>query len=540
MDFVFGNLVNDELKLSSHRAERRGIQHQHVMTPADPQPHDTVTITVVTDSLLEIDQVALYYTTDGSDPAGSRGAVSNGTAIAFKRIDSTWDTLLWDYLVRWQAVIPGQPDGTMVRYVISGWANAEGTDETYADFPVSKEIVEHTAMVYFNHITPIPDYRPGDPTKGHIFAYHVDRLTPPDWARDAIIYHIFVDRFYPGHGKTWLQTTDLEGFCGGTLWGVLEKLDYIEALGANVIWLSPTWVAPSHHGYDTTDYDHVEPRLGGDEALHALVEAAHARGIRVLLDLVCNHISDQHPIFQEALHNPDSPCRDWFTFTDTSLGYKAFFNVPSQPELNLANPAARDWMIEIATRWLREYDIDGYRLDYAQGPGPDFWSYFRVACKQVKPDCIMFGELIEVPSKVLQYQGRLDGCLDFQVSDALRRTFGWKSWSGAQFNAFIRHHYAFFTDGFFMPTFLDNHDMDRFSFIVGNDPVPLKQAAEIQMSLPGAPIIYYGTEVGVKQRKSTREFGLHLSREPMVWDDEQDADLLAFYQRIIAERKTRR
>ncbi len=234
-----------------------------------------------------------------------------------------------------------------------------------------------------------------------------------DWARQAVIYQIFVDRFYPGGGRDWLQTTDLRGFCGGTLWGVAEKLDYVAELGADCLWLSPIFPSPSHHGYDATDLMHVEPRLGGDEALRALVEQAHARGIRVLLDLVCNHISDEHPIFREARSNPASPHRSWFTFDDSEIGYRTFFGVRSMPQVNLANPAARAWMIDTARYWLREFDVDGYRLDYANGPGPDFWTDFWAACKAEKPDCYCFGEVVDAPVVQRTYVGRLDGCLDF-------------------------------------------------------------------------------------------------------------------------------
>ena len=128
-----------------------------------------------------------------------------------------------------------------------------------------------------------------------MFCYHVDRMKPPAWVDDAIIYHIFLDRFYPGDGADWRQTTDLMGICGGTLWGARDKLDYLQDLGINCLWLSPLWKSPSHHGYDVMDYGQIEPRYGGEAALHALVESAHQRGIRVLLDLVCNHLSNEHP-----------------------------------------------------------------------------------------------------------------------------------------------------------------------------------------------------------------------------------------------------
>ena len=140
----------------------------------------------------------------------------------------------------------------------------------------------------------------------------------------------------------------------------------------------------------------------------------------------------------------------------------------------------------------------------------------------------------------LHYQGRLDGCLDFFSSEALRRTYGFKTRDEADLKRFIERHFAYFPDDFIMPTFLDNHDMDRFLFINGGDKEALKKAAEIQMQLPGPPIIYYGTEVGLTHQKSAQDGGgIHVSRVPMAWGDEQDKDLLAFYKQIIAKRKAR-
>ncbi|MBU0495702.1 MAG: hypothetical protein KKA73_21945 [Chloroflexi bacterium] len=367
----------------------------------------------------------------------------------------------------------------------------------------------------------------------------MDHLGPPVWAREAVIYQVFVDRFYPGRGRDWLQTADLLGFCGGTLWGLVEKLDYVTDLGATCLWLSPIFSSPTHHGYDATDLYHVEPRLGGDEALRALVREAHARGLRVLLDLVCNHISHEHPIFEKARANPASPHREWFTFDDSEIGYRTFFGVPSMPQINLAHPGARDWIIDVARFWLREFDVDGYRLDYANGPGPDFWTDFWTACKAVKPDCYCFGEVIDAPDVQRHYAGRLDGCLDFYAADALRRTFARGTWTEADLARFLARHQVFFPANFLMPTFLDNHDMDRFLFMARGDKDALRQAAAVQMQLPGPPIIYYGTEVGLSQDASTAGYGLHVSRTPMIWGAAQDRELLAYYRDLIRQRRNR-
>lgn len=537
MELIFGIFATDQLKVIHHRTARKGVQHGFALHPRDPSPDQSVMLTVQIGTDFTADAVACYYTLDGSVPAGARGVPVNGQVIRLAQTATEWDTVAWGYVTRWQGTLPPQPEGTVVRYRIGAWAG-DGP-EVFADWPPVQDTVERAAAAFFagEDTSAISPFAPGN---GQVFNYHVDCLRPPDWARQAVIYQIFVDRFYPGDGRGWRHPDSLHGFFGGTLWGVRDKLDYIASLGATCIWLSPTWVSPSYHGYDVVDYTRTEPRLGGDEALHALVQAAHARGIRVLLDLVCNHLSHQHPIFQEALHNPASPYRAWFTFDDSSIGYRTFFGVRSMPQLNLAHPEARAWMLDIARYWLREFDVDGYRLDYASGPGLDFWADFRAACRAVRPDCFCFGEIVDQASAWLLYIGRLDGCLDFHLSEALRKTYAYRTWTEADFERFVARHEAYFAGegDFIRPTFLDNHDMDRFLFAAGGDKQALRRAAEVQMRLPGPPVIYYGTEVGLTQRQSkSKGLGLEASREPMPWGRRQDADLLAFYRALIRRRQ---
>lgn len=535
MDFIFGTFATDELKMVHHRATRQGLQHNHTLSPRDPLPGQPVTITAQLGIDRSAEHVTCYYTADGSLPQGQRGVAHNGQALPLQKVDVAWDTVAWGYVTRWQGTLPAQPEGTVIRYRIGAW-NETGP-EIFADWPQAQEAAERAAAAFFRG-EPLPQTLPGDPACGQAFSYHVDRLLPPGWAKQAVIYQVFVDRFYPGEGRPWLKPDSLGGFFGGTLWGVRDRLDYITRLGATCLWLSPTWQSPSHHGYDVTDYTQVEARLGGNEALHALVEAAHARGLRVLLDMVCNHISNQHPIFQEALTHPNSAYRDWFTFDDSEIGYRCFFGTPFMPQINTAYPAARQWLIDTARTWLREFDVDGYRLDYANGPGPDFWSDFRAGCRAEKPDCFCFGEIVDQPSALLPYIGRLDGCLDFHVGEAIRKTFAYKVWSEDDFERFLARHDEFFNreGDFIRPTFIDNHDMDRFLFAAQGDKNALRRAAAAQMRLAGPPIIYYGTEIGLKQRRSKEDgFGLEVSREPMAWGKTQDHELFAYYQSLIAE-----
>lgn len=540
-EFTFGTLATDELKLIHHRAARRGLQHAHELSPQDPVPDQPVTLTVRVGPGLAAEQVACYYTLDGSEPAGACGVASHGRVLKLERAGVDWDTLMWGYLEIWQGTLPAQPEGTIVRYRFGAWRG--NGPEILADWPEPYATREQAARAFFRS-EPLPDLTAPlllgkiPDRRDRTFAYSVDQLAAPDWARQAVIYHVFVDRFFPGEARRWLQTSDLLGFCGGTLWGLAEKMDYVADLGATCLWLSPIFPSPTHHGYDATDLYTIEPRLGGDDALRAVVAEAHARGIRVLLDFVCNHVSNEHPIFLDAKSNPASRYRKYFTFDDSELSYRTYFGVATMPEVNVTHPEARDWLIDAARFWLREFAIDGYRLDHANGPGPDFWTDFWTACKAERPDCFCFGEVVDAPNVVRSYHGRLDGCLDFFVADALRRTYALGRWTEEHMERALSRHFRFFPPDFVMPTFIDNHDMDRFLLLAGGDKEALRRAASVQMRLPGPPIIYYGTEVGLNQAIHIREGrGMHINRVPMIWGEEQDRDLLAYYQGLIRERR---
>lgn len=535
MDFIFGTLATDDLKLVHHRVMRRGVQHHFEIAPRDPLPDEPVLITVRVGQDVPAERVSVYYTTDGSLPQGSRGVATHGIACDLTLVDYVWDTLSWGYIAIWQGILPAQSDGTLVSYRISAWS---AMIEVYGDYPEFKATTERAAAAFFRG-EPLPADPAPQAFAGDVFNYSVDRDQSPAWAQRSVIYQVFVDRFDPGDGRAWLPAESLSDFYGGTLWGVRDRLDYLADLGVDCLWLTPTFTSPSHHGYDITDYYHVEVRLGGDEALRALISAAHARGIRVILDLVCNHLSNEHPIFQAALKDPTSPYRDWFVFDERDPnGYKTFFGVASMPYLNLQYPAARDYLLDVARYWIREFDVDGYRLDHANGPGPAFWTHFRRAVKAEKADAFCFGEVVETPEVLRQYIGRLDGLLDFHLENALRNTFAYGSWSEAQFEQFTARHERYFPDSLIMPTFLDNHDMDRFLYAAKGDREALKRAVIAQLALSQPPIIYYGTEVGLTQTEGKNDgFGLEVSRLPMLWGADQDADLLAFYKRLIAQRK---
>jgi glycosidase len=544
-DFIFGTMATDARRLGYLRAELSGVSHRHRLDPLDPEPGRPVAIAVTLGPAVTANRLSCYFTADGSDPAGARGVPAPGSRVVeLQRAGAIWDTFLWGYTEEWHGQIPPHAAGTIVRYRIEAWLE-HGETSWWAG-----EIVGSTP----GDGTVLGEVGPGDHhlrelgqefaltfvRRSRTFAFGVDHEQPPDWLRDALIYHVFVDRFAPGGGRPFASPATPMGFYGGTIGGVAEQLDYVASLGASVIWLSPIFPSPSHHGYDATDYYAVEPRLGTITELRALIDAAHARGIRVLFDYTANHFSSSHAIFQDVLRNPASPYRDWFTFTRYPDTYVSFFGVRDLPQLNSDNPDARRHMIEPALHWLRQ-GVDGFRLDYTIGPSHAFWTEFRAAARAVRPDAATLGEAVDTADTLRSYVGRLDGCLDFLLLQAIRLFFAFDDMPASRFATFLERHLSAFPPTFVMPSFLDNHDMNRFLWIVRGDQRRLRLAALCQYTLPHPPILYYGTEVGLSQVRDVRHADgsghPEESRLPMIWGAGQSADLLAFYRRLGALRR---
>lgn len=504
-DFIFGTLATERMRQARVRAVLSGVTHQQLRFPRHPLPGQPITLELTVGPAHHCQQAWIYWSCDGVDPRGSRGIAQHGSAFPMELVGIEWNTVLWGYISRYRVTLPGQPADTVLRYFIG--AQAEEGEEILAD-------------------------------GGACYACFVAEDLLPEWTRDAVIYEIFVDRFFPGDGKPWRQPKTPKGFYGGTLRGIREKLDYIGDLGANVLWLTPIFPSPSHHGYNATDYFEIEPRLGSKDDLRDLLSAAHQRAMRVLLDFVPNHWSNEHPTFQSAITDPASPYRDWYCFEHWPDQYETFFGVKTLPKINLRHPEARQYMLEAAVYWL-DFGVDGYRLDYAIGPSPDFWADFRRVTRRTCPACWTFGEVVEPADSQIAFEGQLDGCLDFMLLEAMRQTFAFGHWDAPRFSSFLDRHEAFFPQTFSRPSFLDNHDMNRILWAMQGYRRRLKIAALCQFTLAGPPVIYYGTEVGLSQERDVRQGTRGLpeeSRLPMLWEDDQDSELLAFYRALIALR----
>ena len=394
-------------------------------------------------------------------------------------------------------------------------------------------------------------------------------MSRTEW-QNKVIYHIFVDRFagykHPEKSKT-------VNYIGGTIAGVTSKLPYIQSLGADAIWLSPFCTSSDYHGYSTTDFYGIDPHFGTVQDLQQLLDEAHRRSIRVILDFVPNHCSWEHPYFLDARQNPDSRYRDWFFFDKWPKKYRMFFDAPSLPKLNLDNPEVVAHLQGALRKWL-QLGFDGARIDHIIGLSNQNIADLFGPLRREFPEAVFFGETwfqgvswaflraVRVPKKYRiwlmwkfglnpekiffgNYRGLIDGVLDFSTAtDLLNYANSNSRWKQARLRRRVLKKSRMFGDDLLRFTFLDNHDVERFLFTCGNDPERLKAAAKLQFELKQPAIIYYGTEVGMTQRKSfaaaakSSKYPDLLARQPMPWDAaHQNQDLLRFYQKIISERK---
>jgi len=378
------------------------------------------------------------------------------------------------------------------------------------------------------------------------------------WFKNAIIYHILIDRFAGyNSSKNWEKPQ----FIGGNIQGIIDKFDYIIKLGVNTIWISPHYKTSEYHGYHITDIYQVDPHFGTIKDLKKLINLAHKNEIKIIADFVPNHFSKSHPYFIDAQKNKNSDYKNWFYFKKWPGEYLCFLSIKELPKINLEFQPARDHIIDAAKYWIN-LGFDGFRLDHVIGPSHNFWKEFRNEIKKEKPDSVLIGEAwmqgikfkelqtINVKNKYLkwlfgpssdrllkEYTNLLDGVLDFKLQEIIKDHIIREN-DIHDLKKNLDQHYNKYPNNYFLPNFLDNHDMDRFLFSCNNDKEKIKKAAEIQFSTNQPVIIYYGTEIGMSQQKSVWDFPAHgdiQARQPMQWK-KIDKKLLNFYKKLIKQR----
>ncbi len=418
---------------------------------------------------------------------------------------------------------------------------------------------------------------------------------PPAWVRDAVFYQIFPDRFAaservakPGPVEPWDAPPTHTGFKGGDLLGVVERLDYLEALGVNALYLTPIFASASNHRYHTYDYYRVDPLLGGDEALRELLDACHGRGMRVVLDGVFNHSGRGFWPFHHVVENgASSPYVDWFYVDhealaagkwlrpyptpeerramdaeagpeahrrgDVSLrhlGYRAWWDLPALPKLNTNNAQMREHLLGAAEHWLR-FGIDGWRLDVPTEIDAGFWREFRQRVRAVNPEAYIVGEIWRMRPEWLTGD-TFDALMNYPLTEALLGFVAGRHLDDDVVAA--QHEYRDFVRPLDGPAFaarleeilsayrseavavqlnlLGSHDTPRFVTVCGSDVDSLRLATLVQMTLPGAPCIFYGDEIGLRGRHDPD------CRRAFPWrEDAWNGELLDFVRATTAARR---
>ena len=273
------------------------------------------------------------------------------------------------------------------------------------------------------------------------YIHSSDVMRVPEWTRAAVCYQIFPDRFRIGEGGEkrehinlkWGDEPTPKSFAGGDLRGIEEGLDYLQETGVTCIYMTPVFQSVSNHKYDIEDYYKVDPRFGGDEALRSLIEAAHARGMKVVLDGVFNHCAHTNPIFVDtSVRGRESPYWNWFFIEGErssfdECNYKTFADVPYMPKLNTDCDEVIDYFCGVGRYWIEQFGADGWRLDVSDEISMRFLRRFREAVKAAKPEAIIIGEVWHGAQEFLRgdmYDGVMNygltkACLDLLAFDRI-------------------------------------------------------------------------------------------------------------------------
>lgn len=389
------------------------------------------------------------------------------------------------------------------------------------------------------------------------YFHQIDRFTIPEWVKETVWYQIFPERFAngdkandPEHTLPWgSKDPDREDFFGGDLQGVRDHLDYLTDLGVNGIYFCPIFKATSNHKYDTIDYYEVDPAFGDKKLLKNLIDEAHKRGIRIMFDAVFNHMGVHSPQWQDVLKNGEkSIYKDWFHIrffpvdsyqmtdlpeTAENIPYDTFAFTPFMPKLNTANPEVQKYLLDIATYWIKEFDIDGWRLDVANEVDHHFWKKFREAVTEIKPDIYILGEIWHSSQAWLQGD-EFHAVMNYAFTDSIKDYFAKKKITASQMVSGMNHQQMLYRDQVNEGTFnlLDSHDTARILTLCQGNKELMKSVMAFMFLQKGSPCIYYGTEIGMTGEDDPD------CRKCMIREkEEQDLELFGFIKELVSLRK---
>lgn len=386
------------------------------------------------------------------------------------------------------------------------------------------------------------------------YIHEVDACHVPDWVAETVWYQIFPERFANGDPEispkgalAWDSSIKPKSkdFFGGDLQGIIDHLDYLQDLGITGLYLCPIFESPSNHKYNTTDYFEIDRHFGDKETLRKLVDEAHQRGMKIMLDAVFNHIGDQSPQWQDVLkHGQDSIYKDWFHIQDfpvvkenlvnkRELSYHTFAFESYMPKLNTANHQVRDYLLSVATYWIEEFDIDAWRLDVANEVDHQFWRDFRKAVLAEKPDLYILGEVWHTSQPWLNGD-EFHAVMNYPLSDSIKDYFLRGVKKPHQFIDEINSQSMYYRQQIseVMFNLLDSHDTERILATAKGDVQLVKSALACLFLQRGTPCFYYGTELELDGGTDPD------CRRVMPWERVSECnDMLNFMKELIQLRK---
>lgn len=420
----------------------------------------------------------------------------------------------------------------------------------------------------------------------------VPNFKTPDWAKDAIYYQIFVDRFYNGNTKNDVKDNEYmfpypedpsnqyntkvkamkwgdlpeqpaknRDFFGGDIEGVRQKLPYLQSIGVNTIYFNPIFTSPSNHKYDTQDYRTIDPHFASNEEFKSFVKEAHSKGFKVVIDGVFNHTGSWHRWFNRpskfdtvgAFQDKSSPWIDFYSFSKWPSEYISWWGFDTLPKLNYASSKLRGEIYSnpdsIAKSWITDYGIDGWRLDVPNEAGPNggsddhsIWKGFRQAVKSVNPNAVIQGELWKNAQPYLQgdqfdgvmnYEGFADAVSTYVNEGNTIETTQREKITPTTFDTWIRSIMAKTPtqSNQVVMNLLSSHDTSRFTYRSKEDKWKMYEALIFQMTFVGAPMTYYGDEIGMTGSKDPD------CRRAFNWNFDKGDHLPQLYKKMTQLRK---
>ena len=414
----------------------------------------------------------------------------------------------------------------------------------------------------------------------------------PDWVYGGVMYQIFPERFNYSDTNSlfeekveWGSTPKRLEFQGGDLYGIIDKLDYIQNLNVNILYLNPIFLSGSTHRYDTWDHFKVDPKLGGEKALEKLIDELHARNMKIIFDTSLNHVHPKHFAFQDIIKNGEkSKYKDWFTiyeypvhlkhrphlyentykvgwdgnekeykqylektFLETEIpvknidddgpivepSYKSWWGVPDMPKINYSCEDARKWALDVTAFWINNFNIDGWRMDVAKEIDLLFWKDFRKIAKDSNQNVLLFSEIFGDTSQWLQGD-MFDGTMNYSFRESMVDYFATKRMNISEFSDSLANLYFMYSFKALSScqNLLSSHDVKRFLNRCSDDS-SIYGPIFMQATFPGIAGIYYGDEIGLNGGNEPN------NREAFPWNDEGSWDInLQNYIREIMNIKS--